>query len=303
MTKVVFFGTGPVAAESLELLSDSFDIEAVITKPRPAKHKGEFPVLDVAKKHNYKTILVTDKANLDTVVETHSFKSQVAILIDFGIIVSQKVIDAFELGIINSHFSILPEWRGADPISFAILSGQKETGVSLMRLVKKMDEGPLLAFGVYQLPPDITTPLLTEHLIHFSAEMLKKEVPLYLKGKEPSPQSVTGRKASYSRKLSKKDSILDWNKPADQLEREIRAYSGWPGSKTTLADKEVTITAAHAVPSTSPEAKPGEITVIPEVNELGITTTSGTLYIDRLKPAGKKEMTTEEFIRGYGSRL
>lgn len=297
---LVFFGTGPVAAKSLELLSKRFVIEAVVTKPKPAHHKGAYPVLDVANKLKLPVKAVINKHELSQLIAGNPFSSRVGVLVDFGIIVSQDVIDYFPLGIVNSHFSILPEWRGADPITFAILSGQKVTGVSLMLLVEAMDEGPLLAYGEYELPLDITTPLLSEHLINFSDALLGEILPDYLSGKVTTAvdQSVTGRSISYSRKLTKQDGMLDWEKPAEVLEREIRAYIGWPGSQTTLAGKPVIVTKAHLSDKTG---KIGKISV--ENKQLQIFCETGSLIIDRLKPAGKQEMTATEFISGYGKEL
>src|SRR3989338_3276247 len=198
--KVVFFGSGPVAAASLALLASNFAIEAVITKPKPSHHRGEVPVLEVAKRLGLPVFAAANKQELDELFAKKPAKSELAILIDFGIIVSRKVIDYFPLGIINSHFSILPQWRGADPITFAVLSGQATTGVSLMLLVEAMDEGPLLAYGEYGLPPDITTPKLTGDLIKLSHVLLVETLPKYLTGKlQPVPQTVTKRDVSYSR--------------------------------------------------------------------------------------------------------
>ena len=135
---IVFFGSGPVAAKSLSLLAENFEIESIITKPATV---GE---MTAALARTVPVFAVSNKAELDKLISETSFKSQLAILIDFGIIVSRHVIDAFSHGIINSHFSVLPEWRGADPISFAILSGQAKTGVSLMLLDEGMDTGKIL---------------------------------------------------------------------------------------------------------------------------------------------------------------
>ncbi len=158
---VVFFGTGPVAARSLELLLENFAIEAIVTKPRPAHHRGSVPVLTVAENHSLPTVLVSSKHEASDAVQKANFKSNVGVLIDFGIIVSRDVIDAFPRGIINSHFSLLPEWRGADPITFSLLSGQKKTGVSLMHLVEAMDEGPLLGIGIQEDIDTLTNEELT----------------------------------------------------------------------------------------------------------------------------------------------
>lgn len=305
---IIFFGSGPVAAKSLELLSKDFAIEAIVTKPVPAHHRGDFPVITLAEKLGLKTLFASSKDELDDLFASSPVTSRAAVLIDFGIIVSQKVIDYFPLGIINSHFSLLPEWRGADPISFAILSGQKQTGVSLMLLVEAMDEGPLLAQAPYDIPADATTPSLTEVLIDLSNECLKNILPLWLDGKtQPAPQEevtmAASKEPTYSRKLTKQDGILDWNKPAEQLEREIRAYIDWPKSRTELAGKEVIITGAHAVPSDSPDDKPGHIEYLSDVGVIMVTTSGGSLCIDTLKPAGKKGMPVKAFLAGYGKNL
>ncbi len=298
---LVFFGSGPVAAESLRLLAKSFVIEAVITKPKPAHHHGSFPVIDIANDLEIPIFTVSNKSELDDLIDKKPVTSTLGVLIDFGIIVSQKVIDYFPLGIVNSHFSILPEWRGADPITFSILSGQKSTGVSLMLLVEKMDEGPLLAYGLYDMPTGITTPRLTEHLIQFSYQLLTKELPNYVRDHNVVPQSTTKRKVSYSRKLTKIDGVIDWNKPAIQIEREIRAYIEWPKSRTNLAGKDVIIVEAHAIPTNDPSKKPGDIEVVG--NALMIECGEGYLCIDKLKPAGKNEMTSEAFIAGHKELL
>lgn len=302
---IVFFGSGPVAAESLELLADNFTIEAVVTKPRPAHHKGETPVLSVADKLGIPVKTATNKKELDTLFESKPFKSKVGVLVDFGIIVSQKVIDYFPLGIVNSHFSVLPQWRGADPITFAILSGQKKTGVSLMLLVEAMDEGPLLTYAEYDIDENETTETLTKNLIQLSNSLLSDTLPQYMQGDiQPMPQSVTGREISYSRKLTKQDGIIDWTKPAEVLSREVRAFIVWPKSRTTLAGKDVIITKAHALPGNTPGKNPGDIDQSALANgDLVIETADGRLCIDTLKPAGKSKMTSKAFLAGHRNQL
>jgi methionyl-tRNA formyltransferase len=292
---VVFFGSGPVAAESLRLLAEDYAIEAVITKPRAPHHRGDVPVLELAEKLGLKTYTVSNRRELDALIDTEPIRSRVGVLIDFGIIVSQKVINYFPLGIVNSHFSILPEWRGADPITFAVLSGQKQTGVSLMLLVEKMDEGPLLAYGEHDLVPDITTPALTDYLIKLSEALLKHELPRYLAGESLGvPQTITGREVSYSRKLTKGDGILDWRKPAVQLEREVRAFIGWPKSRAEFGGLEAVVTKARIIEASG---KPGTTAVIDK--QPVVYCGEQALALERIKPAGKKEMAGESFLAGY----
>lgn len=220
----VFFGTGPVAAQALKLLIEHTEVEAVVTKPRPAHHRGNTPVLELAKQHNLKTVTCTNKSDLDSVVADSKFNSRYAILIDFGIIVSQKTIDRFPLGIINSHFSLLPHLRGADPITWAIANGDNKTGVSLMLIDDGMDTGDLLTQKNHHLSNTETTTQLTESVIQLSDELIRNYVPRYLKGEiQPRSQPHPDR-ATYSRKLTKQDGIIDWQKPAIQIERDIRAF-------------------------------------------------------------------------------
>jgi methionyl-tRNA formyltransferase len=292
---ITFFGSGPVAAQSLRLLAQSFNIEAVVTKPRPAHHKGPVPVLDAASDLSLPVKTVTNKKELVELFAERPFKSRLAVLIDFGIIVPQSVIDYFPLGIVNSHFSLLPEWRGADPITFSVLSGQSTTGVSLMMLVAGMDEGPLLAQGPYELTRETTTPSLTEDLIDLSYQMLAEVLPRYVDGEiAPYDQSETG--VTYSRKLSKEDSIVDWSKPADQIEREVRAFAGWPKTRATFGGLEVVLTKTHVVDASG---EPGKTTV--ESKLPIVFCGQQALALDMVKPAGKKEMTGEAFLAGYKS--
>ena len=296
---IVFFGSGPVAAKSLELLARDFTIEAVITKPRATHHRGDVPVITLAEKLGLKLLTASNKKELDELFATNPVSSRVAILIDFGIIVSQSVIDYFPLGIINSHFSLLPEWRGADPITFAILSGQKETGVSLMLLVEAMDEGPLLAQDIMQLPNWITTPELTDGLVARSYALLVDVVPKYIAGEiKPYPQYDDIKEPTYSRKLTKDDGVIDWAKTAVQIEREVRAFLDWPKSRTAIAGKEVIVTAAHAADR---KLKPGQVVI--DGKQLLVGTCEKALAIDKLKPAGKNEMTSEAFIAGHKDLL
>ncbi len=306
---IVFFGSGPVAARSLELLLENFSVEAVVTKPKPAHHRGEFPVLSVANNNNLRIIEVTDKKSTSTAVKNAGFSSELGVLIDFGIIVSQSVIDSFEKGIVNSHFSLLPQWRGADPITFSILSGQKQTGVSLMLLVEAMDEGPLLSVGIVPLDGTETTPSLTNTLIHLSNSLLAEQVPLYLNGENTavSQDDMKGRiadypsEASYSRKLVKSDGILDFSKPAEVLEREVRAYQQWPKSRTTIGNVDVVV--LQTTLGGSEHKRPEGTMYVTEDKQIGIQTTKGSLIIEKLCPDGKKPMDTQSFLRGYENRI
>lgn len=291
---VIFFGSGPVAAQSLTLLAQHTNIEAVITKPTTVSEMTQ------AAPEGTPVHTVNTKAELDTLILQAQFNSTLGVLIDFGIIVSQVVIDSFKYGIINSHFSVLPQWRGADPISFAILSGQQTTGVSLMLIDQGMDTGKILVTKSIEIAAEETTPSLTTKLINLSDALLQEHISRYLSGDVTPRQQSHPDRATYSRKLSKNDGVIDWQKPADVIDREIRAFIEWPKSRTTLGGKDVIITKAHGIPGNSLDSQPGDI----EQSLLGdgilmIETGNGRLCVDEVKPAGKKEMPVRAFLAGY----
>jgi len=291
---IVFFGSGPVAAKSLELLAQDFSIEAVVTKPKPEHHRGNFPVIDMAEKLGLPISTVGKRVDLSELIATKPFQSKLGVLIDFGIIVGQDAIDYFPLGIINSHFSVLPEWRGADPITFAILSGQPTTGVSLMLIDQGMDTGKILKTKSIKVDPSDTSTSLTDKLITLSNEMLVENLPEYISATlKPREQSHPDR-ATYSRKLTKEDGIIDWSKSSDVIEREIRAFIEWPKSSTKLAYKDVTITASHTIEKSGTF---GNVEV--QGKEIIVYCGKDALVIDKLKPAGKNEMTAEAFLAGH----
>jgi methionyl-tRNA formyltransferase len=296
--ELIFFGSGPVGAKSLELLNKNFTIETVITKPKPLHHKGVTPVIEMADKLGIRVLTAENKSSLSTLIKETKFNSKIGVLIDFGIIVSQDVIDSFELGIVNSHFSLLPKWRGADPIRFSILSGDKKTGVSLMILDRGMDTGKLLMQKSIPLETDETEPSLTDKLIKLSDSMLKDALKQYKSEKlRPRAQPHPNR-ATYSRKISKSDGLIDWDKPADDIEREIRAFVEWPKSRTNIGSVEVIISKAKVKNISGQVGK-----AVVKNNQLLIGCGQDSLLVLKLKPIGKQTMDSTEFIRGYSSRI
>ena len=285
--KIVFFGSGPVASATLEGLLPHFTIEAIITKPRPEGHRGSVPVLELAEAKQIPVFTPRNKAELTDLFAQATFTASVGLVVDYGIIISRSVIDYFPKGIVNSHFSLLPEWRGADPITFSILAGRPETaGVSLMLINEKLDEGELLAQEPFALPPVITTPELTHELVTLSNRMLIEHLPRYLSG-ELQPYSQPDTPATYSRKLTKEDGFLDVTKPADQLEREVRAFAGWPKSKLTLFGHQIVVKKARVATSAT-----DGVLIVPCGNDTHLE------ILELTAPSGRT-MTGADFLRGY----
>lgn len=297
---IVFFGSGPVAAQSLEQLAEVVPIEAIVTKPKQAHHRGDAPILAFAQRHEIPVHTPVSSAALTELFRREAFSSRAGLVIDYGVIISGAVIEAFPLGIVNSHFSLLPQLRGPDPIRFAILAGQTKTGVSLMRIDEKMDEGPLLAQAEYELPPRITYTELRDDLIELSNEVIAHILPEFFDETIAAmPQTVAtiadSATPSYSKIIKKADGIIDWHKPAEQIEREIRAFQLWPKSRTTIASKDVVITAAEV---SDESGEPGHA-VKKNNAELIIYCGKKSLKINKLKPAGKPEMSAAGFLAGH----
>lgn len=300
--RLTFFGSGPVAAASLAHLGQHWPIVNVVTKSTTlAMMKAvSNPFQGVITKF----YTADSRLELDQLIAEKKLNNFVGIIVDYGVIVSPQTIDYFEHGIVNAHFSLLPRWRGADPISHAILAGDQKTGVSLMLLEPSLDTGKLLVQKSLAIKVEDDTLSLTEKLINLSNQLFQSHLDLYISGKLSLRAQPHPNRATYSSKIKKSQGIIDWHKPADILTREIRAFTGWPKSSTKLGSVEVIITKAHTdeTPSTHYH-QPGSL-IIDQVNKtLGVATTQRILWLDKLKPVGKAEMSIEAFLAGYKNRL
>lgn len=227
-----------------------------------------------------------------TAVE-RNYRSKLAVLVAHGQILPQPVLDQFPLGIINIHPSLLPLYRGSTPIEQAILDGAATTGVTLMKLVAAMDAGPVFAQNELALSGNESKAELANHLLHMGCELLIKVLPRILAG-ALAPTDQDELKVTVTKLISKSDGGIDWTKPAAQIEREIRAYLGWPGSFAHLLETDVIITAARI---SNDGGEPGRAYQSDD-KQLIVYCGQDALIIDRLKPAGKREMTGREFLTG-----
>ena len=226
---------------------------------------------------------------LDTVLQTT--KAEAGVLAAFGKIVPEKVIQAFPKGIINVHPSLLPRYRGSTPIETAILNGDNKTGVSLMALDKGMDTGNIYVQQEISISSE-TKQELADKLDSLAARMLEENIEDILNGKlKPSPQKG---EPSYTQRLGKQMSEIDWDKSAIDIERQIRAYLGWPGSKTELAGVETSITKVSVIEK---QGKPG--TTFVHNKKPAIYCGQDALVLEELKPSGKSSMSGQSFLNGY----
>lgn len=290
MTKsktLVFFGSGPVAAASLTNLVKNFEVEAVVTKPQPVHHKEEPPVIHLANKYKLPLFFASTKDDLKKLFNDNRFFSQAGVVVDYGVIIPEQVIETFRKGIVNSHFSLLPQWRGADPITFSLLSGQKQTGVSLMLIDIGLDTGEIIAQATYDIDEGENILSLTKNLVELSNRTINEILPLYLEDKiQPAPQDVE-QTPTYSRQLAKSDGMIDWHKKsAEQIERETRAFLGWPKSTAEVHGQKIIITKARVASSASD-------------GDLVMKCSPGWLEIRQLVGPSGRTMSGADFIRGY----
>lgn len=303
--KILFFGNERLATgvdskmPTLQaLLNKGYEIPAVViaqSQTAKSRHERRLEVAEIAEKHRITLLSPTNL--IEARDRLAGFGAEAAVLIAYGKIVPRAVLDLFPRGIINIHPSLLPLHRGPSPIESSILAGDREIGVSLMRLAAKMDIGPVYDQRSLSLQANETKQELADRLSVLGAELVLEYLPRVLDGSaRPRPQDEAG--ATYDHLITKADGQLDWAKPAIHLEREIRAYAGWPRSRAKLGSTEVIITEAHAVPANDQKLKPGDITAMKEgviMVECGV----GYLCIDRLKPIGKQEMAPQAFLAGY----
>lgn len=249
--RLAFMGTPEFSVATLRALKEAgHDIVAVYTQPPKPAGRGK----QVQKSAVYRAaedmglILRTPKTLRDT--EEQKFfaglKLDLAVVVAYGLILPQPVLDAPRLGCINVHFSKLPRWRGAMPVLHAVLAGDKETGVDIMQMAAGLDTGDILMRETVPIAPKSTTPDLLTDLAKRGARLAVQTVEGLAKGAlTPQPQASEG--ATYAAKLTREDGRIDWSKSAAEIERQIRALQPWPGTFFMLGDEPVKVLAAEIV--------------------------------------------------------
>ncbi|MEK7632313.1 MAG: methionyl-tRNA formyltransferase [Patescibacteria group bacterium] len=305
--RVVFFGTPTLARSILEaLVADSeIDVVGVVCQPdEPVGRKAILtapPTKQFAMEHSIPVFQPTKLKGETFLSAIDSLHADIAVVLAYGRILPQILLDRIPSGFINVHPSLLPKYRGPSPIQAAILSGDFVTGVSIMKLDAGMDTGPLLAQSEIDLADDETSETLIEKVINLSAPLLIETLKGYIRGTiAPIAQSTEG--VSICKMLSREDGKIDWNEPAVVIDRKVRALTPWPGTSTTwtIGGKDVGVkilkTGVRSLPFTSahdigiPRSESGKLLV---------DCTDGTLEILELQPAGGKAMSGADFVRGH----
>ncbi|MCY3782100.1 MAG: methionyl-tRNA formyltransferase [Chloroflexi bacterium] len=297
MAKIVFMGTPEFALPSLKGLMSRYELAAVVTQPdRPAGRRRQLRQSPVKQLALAAGIPVFQPARLrrPAAVETlRRFDADVFVVVAFGQILPQSVLDLPRFGTINVHASLLPRWRGAAPIQAAIRAGDAESGVTIMLLDAGLDTGPLLARQAIELSNDETGSSLHDKLSQMGAELLLRTLPKHLSG-ERAPRAQDDSQATVAPQISKLEGEIDWAEPAEAIDRHVRAFTPWPGTYTVWKGEELKIVAGRAGGGM---AAPGR--VVETGGTVAIGTGAGLYLPSELQLPGKKRLNVTDFVNGH----
>jgi methionyl-tRNA formyltransferase len=305
--RILFAGSPAYAIPTLEAILSLPNIEVVGVLTQKAKPTGrgqaEKPsaIGEYAQKKNL--LVLTPDSLKDAEISTliSSLKADCGVVIAYGKIIPESLLNSLPFGWLNLHASILPRWRGASPIQYAIMSGDLNTGATLMKIEKGLDTGAILVSAQISIKPDEIGLSLAKKLSNLSASMINQHLTTYLLGKSLlTNQPEIG--VTLAPKIEKADGQISWHEPAEVIERKIRALNPWPGTYTNWQNKKIIIKEAVIT-----EGKIEPALIAKHALGCSIGTSTGLLIPKIIQVSGKKPTTIDEFLRGYqnfiGSKL
>ncbi len=304
--KLVFCGTPQFAVPTLEaLIAAGHEVALVLSQPdRPVGREGEVhatPVKRTAQAHRIPVLQPEKlKHNEDLRAQLAAVAPDAIIVVAYGRIIPQWMLDLPQYGCINGHASLLPRWRGAAPIQWAIASGDTETGVTTMLLNAGLDTGPMLMEWAVTITPQTTAPQLFESLSTIGAQLMVQTLAALEAGTvTPQPQDDT--LATLAPILTRDDARIDFSRTAKEIDQRFRAFQPWPGAFTTLRGKKLIVHGLTYTPLIAGFAAPGNIDSTE--GEFRVTCAEGsTLLLNEVQLEGKKRMAASEFLRGFQLR-
>lgn len=298
---IVFGGTPEFAVPALEaLLHAGHRIAAVYTQPdRPAgrgRQVAQSAVKQAALRHGLvveQPATLRDPAAADRLA---GYRPDVMVVVAYGLLLPKPILDTPRLGCVNIHGSLLPRWRGAAPIQRALLAGDAETGVSIMCMDVGLDTGPVLSTKSIAIAPHETAATLHDRLATLGAQALIETLPKFAAGELiPQPQPQAG--VTYAHKLRKEEAVLDWSRPAMELDRQVRAFNPWPVAETRWRGQQLRVWESAPL-ALNAKAKPGVVTGA-DANGIVVATGDGALNLTRVQLAGRKQMSAAEFLNAH----
>lgn len=293
--KIVFMGTPDFALEALKTLATEHEILAVYTKEPKISGRGnkllKTPVHMWAEEHNIEVRTPKTLRNEEEQRKFAELKADIAVVAAYGLILPQPVLDAYPLGCINIHASLLPRWRGAAPIQRSIEAGDKVSGVTIMKVAAGLDTGDMLLKGEVEITPDTTGGDLHDKLAAIGADLVMKTLREW---KNIKPQVQDDNLSCYAAKIEKDESVLDCELNAEVLARKIMAFSPYPAIYFEHKGERFKILRAKVADE---HIEKGSIKQLE--NRLFIGCNGGAVEVKEIQRQGKKAMATEELLRGY----
>ena len=297
---IVYAGSDIFSIPSLQRLLDlKYKKITVLTKPPKRQGRGmkvkNNPLAQFSSEQNIETLMPEDPNDSGLIERLKEIEPEALITSAYGKVVSEVMLDIFSIGNVNIHPSLLPRWRGPSPIESAILEGDKETGVTLMRMTEELDAGPIYTQQSITLGEE-NTKRLSEKLSLLAASMLESFLPSFLKGVEGA-KDQNERWATHSKIIKKEHARVDWNEDPKTIDKKIKAYYPWPVAHTYLDNKYFRIWDSKTLIENDERGSPGEIM---DINKEGVVVkcSGGMIILKGLQPEGKKEMLAIDFARG-----
>lgn len=290
-------GSPEFAVPALQKLAEHYTVVGVVTQPdRPAGRGRTLtppPVKQAADSLGIATIQPVRLKDADVLDQLQAWQPDLILVVAYGKILRAAVLELPSYGSVNVHASLLPRWRGAAPIQAALYHGDSHTGVTIMKMGEGLDTGPILSQRKVEILAEDTGESLSARLAQVGAELLLETLPGYLQG-SILPQAQDDSQATYAPQLKKEDGLLDFDRPAEVLARQVRAYFPWPGTFSYWQGEILKVHKAHAA-SGSPD-EPGQRQIVEGKPAFG--TRQGWLVLDEVQPAGKRSMSGKEFLSG-----
>jgi methionyl-tRNA formyltransferase len=307
----VFLGSGAFAVPSLEALLDGgHDVAAVVTQPDREKGRGRAmaapPIKAVAQRRHVPVLQPPRIRDPEAIEALRALRPDAQVVVAYGQILPRAVIDIPPLGTVNVHSSLLPRYRGAAPIHWAIVNGERETGVTTMLIDEGLDTGPILLARPISIGPEETAPELEARLARLGAEVLLETLEGLARGTLAAHPQDHAR-ATLAPLLKKEDARLDWTRPADEIARRVRGLQPWPGTVTEWARGQLKVLRAREEPGPAADAPAGTVLA---VDGRGIVVAGGKgtrLRLTEVQPESRRPMPASAFAAGArlrpGARL
>jgi methionyl-tRNA formyltransferase len=299
--RVVFLGTPEFAVPSLGALVSRHEVIAVFTQPDRPKGRAQQlakSAVKIAAEELKISVYQPERVRRPESFELlQSFHADIMVVVGYGQIIPQAIIDLPRLGILNVHASLLPKYRGAAPIQWAIANGERETGVTIMRIDAGLDTGDMLLKAALPIEPDETAPMLSARLAPLGAQLLLQAME-EIAAETSHPEKQDNTQATLARILKKEDGLIDWKNPAAMIYNRFRGFNPWPGAYTTFRGQQMSVTAMRLTEQNATGARPGQLMAVKK-RLLAACGDGSAIEFITVQPAGKKPMNADAFLNGY----